>query len=139
VTEQHRQWRVRQDRTVLKGIAAVGCAAAAVIFAGDRQFLVLAGIAAVVLAALTVRDLLIPVRLTAGPSGVTVVRGLAGHRDLPWAQIERIGLYESRRYGLRTRLLELDTGDALYLLSGNDLGAAPDEVADALRGIRAGT
>jgi hypothetical protein len=43
---------------------------------------------------------------------------------------------EHNRYGLMSRTLEVDTGDALVLLGRRSLGADPRDVAEALRQIR---
>ncbi|HYO35181.1 MAG TPA: PH domain-containing protein [Geodermatophilus sp.] len=103
---------------------------------------VLVGAAAGLLLALAVRDRLLRPRLAAGPDGV-VVRRLSGATVLPWARL-RVQVRESRRWGLRSRLLELDTaadpdddGD-LVLLGRRDLGADPGDVARALRDLRPG-
>jgi hypothetical protein len=103
---------------------------------------VLVGAAAVLLLALAVRDRLVRPRLAAGPDGV-VVRRLTGATVLPWARL-RVRLRESRRWGLRSRLLELDTAAGpdddgeLVLLGRRDLGADPGDVARALHAVRPG-
>ena len=38
--------------------------------------------------------------------------------------------------GLRSELLELDAGEAIYLLSAHELGALPEDVAVALADLR---
>jgi hypothetical protein len=134
VAEEQKEWRVRPEQVVLK-------AAAAVIFAlvalrGDAGFVLLGGIIALALTALAVRDILVPVRLTADRTAITVVTGFAGTRRIPWSEIEQIRLYKSRRLGLPSRLLEIDTGDSLHLLSTHDLGAPPETVERELRAIR---
>jgi hypothetical protein len=86
---------------------------------------------------LALRDLLAPVRLAADPTGVTVVSGFAGHRHLPWDQIERIRVDERRRFGARSQLLEIDTGESLHLFSGYELSASVSDVATLLQGLRA--
>lgn len=103
---------------------------------GDAGFALLGGIAALVLTALAVRDILVPVRLAADREGITVVSGIAGTQRILWPEIERIRLYKSRRLGIPSRLLEIDTGDSLCLLSTHDLGASPEEVERELREIR---
>ena len=138
MSEEPRQWRVRPTQAVLKAAAAVACTVMAVLSHDDRSFLLLAGIGTVALAGFALRDLLVPVRLAADSTGVTVVRGLAGRRHLPWSEIERIRVYESRRYGLRARLLEIDTGHSVHLFGAGDLGAQPEEVMDRLRAMRVG-
>jgi hypothetical protein len=92
--------------------------------------------AAAGLAAWAARDLLAPVRLTAGPDGVTVVTGFAGRRQLAWSQIERIRVDRRRRAGLSSEMLELDTGSTLHLFSQYDLGVPPEEVAERLATLR---
>jgi hypothetical protein len=92
--------------------------------------------AALALAAFALRDLLAPVRLAADPTGVTVVSGFAGQRHLPWARIERIRVDERHRFGMRSQLLEIDTGDSLHLFSGYELSASCAEVAALLQALR---
>ena len=42
------------------------------------------------------------------------------------------------RFTSRTELLEIDTGEGIFLLSRFDLGAPCQEVADKLRSLRRG-
>jgi hypothetical protein len=99
------------------------------------------GAAALLLLALAARDGLLRPRLSALAGGV-VVRTLGGRRELPWAALQ-VRVRSTRRWGLRSRLLELDTAagadDAgeLVLLGRRDLGADPAEVAAALRALAA--
>ena len=78
-------------------------------------------------------------RLAAGTDGLEV-RTWAGRRHLPWAGL-RVHVRESRRWGMRSRTLELDTSagphddGVLVVLGRRDLGADPEEVARALRGL----
>jgi hypothetical protein len=97
---------------------------------------VLAVGAAVALAAWALRDLIAPVRLAADAGGVTVVVGYAGRRRLPWAEIERVRMDRRERLGVKSNLLEIDAGDALYLFSANDLGAEPEDVLRSLLALR---
>jgi hypothetical protein len=100
---------------------------------------VLVGAGAVLLLGLAVRSALLRPRLAAGPGGV-VVRRLTGRLELPWRAL-RVQVRETRRWGVRSRLLELDTAtgfdDAgeLVLLGAWELGCDPDEVARALTGL----
>ncbi len=96
----------------------------------------LAVTAAVGLAVWAARDLLVPVRLTAGPEGVTVVTGFAGRRRVAWSQVERIRVDRRRRAGLSSEMLELDTGSTLHLFSQYDLGVPPEEAAQRLAALR---
>ncbi|WP_433212842.1 PH domain-containing protein [Dactylosporangium sp. CS-047395] len=131
------RWRVSPGFTALKCAVAVVLVLAAVFFAEDRPALTAAVVAAVVAGAYALRDLLAPVRLAADPQGVTVVSGYAGHRRLSWPDIERVRLESRTRAGLRSELLEIDTGDNLHLLSTYDLNARPADVAADLARIRA--
>ncbi|WP_262403084.1 hypothetical protein [Actinomadura sp. CNU-125] len=60
-----REWRVPPAQVAVKWAAALAVAALAALSAGDRQFLLLAGAAALGLAALALRDVLAPVRVAA--------------------------------------------------------------------------
>ena len=84
-----------------------------------------------------VRDLVAPVRLTADLAGVTVPSGYLGRRHIPWSQVERIVVDTRSRRGLRTEILEIDTGASLHLFSRYDLDASPTDVAAALRQVHA--
>jgi hypothetical protein len=137
VPGEQRQWGVRLEQVALKTAAAVVFAVVAL--RGDVPLRLLAGAAAIGLAVLAVRDMVLPVRLAADREGITVVRGFAGREHIPWGDIEEIRLYDSRRLGLRSRLLEIDTGDSLRLLSTHDLGAPADDVERQLRDLRLGS
>ncbi|WP_242907016.1 PH domain-containing protein [Actinomadura terrae] len=130
------RWRVPTKQIVAKCAAAAVVAALAVANAGDVERLLLAGVAAVGLAALALRDLVAPVRVAADPGGVAVVTGYAGRRHLPWSAVTAIRVDERRRLLLHTRLLEIETADDLYLFSAFDLGADVHDVAEALYRIR---
>ena len=97
--------------------------------------------AAALLLLLAVRDLLLRPRLSAGPLGV-VVRTLGGRRELPWSLL-RVRVRTARRFGVRSRTLELDTAagpddpGVLVLLGRRDLGTDPEEVASRLRELAA--
>jgi Bacterial PH domain len=132
-------WRVRPVLPAAKLIGAAGIVVLALAFGRrDPVQWVLAGAAALGLAGWAARDLLVPVRLAAGPAGVTVVAGLARRRFLPWDEIERVRVDRRRRLGLAGELLEIDAGDSLHLFGPYDLGAAPEEAAAVLAAVRAG-
>jgi hypothetical protein len=137
-----RQWRVVPAYPLLKAAGAVMFAVMAVFSAmpsGDRGLMLLAGIAALGLLVFAARDVLAPVRLAADESGVTVIHGFAGRRRIPWAEVQEIRLGERQRLGRTTRLVEIDTGERLHLLSAYDLGAEPEDVAGELHALRLGT
>jgi PH (Pleckstrin Homology) domain-containing protein len=131
------QWRIKPVLPVTKLMGAVAILVLAAAFAGaDPIRWGIAGVAAAGVFVWALRDLLAPVRLAADPTGVTVVAGFARRRHLPWTTIERVRVDRRTHRGLRSEMLELDAGDAIYLFSTNDLGALPEEVATALSDLR---
>ncbi|NBE82190.1 PH domain-containing protein [Micromonospora rubida] len=129
-----REWRVPALVPVVKLIGAAALVGLGLLFAeGDRVRLVLAAAGAVALAGWAARDLLVPVRLAVDPTGITVVRGLAGRHRLPWDAVEAITVDRRPRLGLSAEILEIDAGDSLHLYGRYDLDAPPGEVAEALR------
>lgn len=130
-------WRVPRKLPVTKIIGASTVLAAGLLLAdGDQVRLALAIGTAACVTGWALRDLLVPVRLTAGPDGITVVAGFAGRRRLGWGQIEAITVDRRGHRGVRTELLEIDAGESLHLLGRGDLGTDPEEVAAALRALR---
>lgn len=131
------QWRVRPVLPVAKGIGAVAVIVLAAAFDGhDRVRWLVAGGVALALAIWALRDLVVPVRLSADTDGVTVITGFAQRRHVPWPEIERVRVDIRSHRGLRSELLELDAGEAIFLFSANDLGALPEDVAAALSDLR---
>lgn len=116
------------------GVAVIGLAA--LVGGNDPVRWFLAVACAIALLAWGARDLIAPVRLAADHAGVTVVVGYAGRRRLAWADIERVRMDRRERLGLRSNLLEVDAGDALYLFSANELGADPEAVLRTLLELR---
>ena len=98
----------------------------------------LAGAASLALAIWALRDLIAPVRLAADPDGITVVAGYARRRRLAWSQIAAVRIDRRDRLGVRTRMLEVDAEDNLYLFSMHDLGAEPDDVLAAITALKSG-
>jgi Bacterial PH domain len=134
------QWSPAPAATGLlwTGAAVLGVAAVLLDTAGR----LLVGTAALVLLGTGVHDLLVRPRLAADASGV-VVRTWTGRRRLPWKGL-RVSVRVTRRFGVPTRSLELDTaagpddaGD-LVLLGRRELGSPPDDVAQVLRALAAG-
>ncbi|WP_100499041.1 PH domain-containing protein [Geodermatophilus chilensis] len=132
------EWSPRTGGTAV--LAAVGVALGLATVFLDPLGRVLVGAAAVLLLALALRDRLLRPRLAAGPQGVAVHR-LTGTAVLPWTRLQ-VRVRDTRRWGLRSRLLELDTATGpdddgeLVLLGRRDLGADPGDVARALRALR---
>lgn len=133
------RWRIDRGRTMIKFVAAALFVLVGLFFgAGDPTRLGLALAVAAGFAGFAARDLLVPVRLAADYDGVTVVTGFAGRRRLAWAEIERVRVDVRPRLGTRSELLEIDTGESLYLFSAHELGAPVDDVADTLTRLRTG-
>ena len=132
------EWSPRTGETAAVAVAAVLSGLATAFL--DPLGRVLVGAAAVLLLALAARDRLLRPRLAAGPAGVAV-RRLTGTTELPWARLQ-VRVRDTRRWGLRSKLLELDTAAGpdddgkLVLLGRRNLGADPREVARALRALR---
>jgi Bacterial PH domain len=128
------QWSPRAAETVAIAVIGVGLGLAALLV--DPVGRVLVGAAAVLVLLLAVRDAVLRPRLSAGPRGVDV-RTLGRAVHLPWATL-RVRVRATRRLGLRSRTLELDTSagpddDGVLVVRGRrDLGADPDEVARTL-------
>jgi hypothetical protein len=131
------QWRIKPVLPVTKLMGAVAVLVLATAFGGhDAVRWGIAAVAAIALVVWALRDLLAPVRLSADASGVTVIAGFARRRHLPWQQIERVRVDRRTHRGLRSELLELDAGDAIYLFSAHELGALPADVAAELADLR---
>jgi hypothetical protein len=109
------------------------------VLALDTAGRLLVGAAAIAVLVVAVRDAVARPRLSAGPAGV-VVRTFGARSELPWEGL-RIRVRATRRFGVRSRVLELDTASGpddvgtLVLLGRRDLGTDPDEVARSLRAL----
>ncbi|MFG1948947.1 PH domain-containing protein [Nonomuraea sp. NPDC048826] len=128
-------WKVRRELAVFKILGALACAGLGVYWfvTGDVRGVILAVPATVLVGAMGLRDVLAPVRLSMDEDGITVVHGFAGKRRVPWDAIWDVKVDVRRRWGLRSEMLEIDTGDHLHIFSAHELGASPTEVAAALR------
>jgi hypothetical protein len=128
------QWSPRSGETAALAVVALGLGFALLVL--DAPGRVLVGTAVLVLLLVVVHDLVTRPRLRAGPDGVEV-RTWTGRRHLPWPVL-RARVREVRRLGVRSRTLELDTvggpddDGVLVVLGRRDLGADPQQVADAL-------
>jgi hypothetical protein len=132
------EWRVPRRVPALKLAAAAVFLGVALFYAGDPGRWVVAVVAAVLLGAFALRDVLAPVRLAADGTGLTVVHGFARTRHVPWSDIERVRVDARQRLGRRNEVLEVDTGESLYLFGAQELGADLDTVASALVALRTG-
>jgi PH (Pleckstrin Homology) domain-containing protein len=129
------RWRVEPGPTLAKFTGALLLALLAVLSSDEPQWGLLTGAGALALVVYGLRDVVAPVRLSADAGGVTVVRGFAGHRRIPWEEVERVEVTERRSHGLRSELLEIDTGESLHLFGRRDLGRPPEEVEGVLMSL----
>jgi Bacterial PH domain len=131
------EWSTRAAETVALVVAGVVLVVVAALL--DPVGRVLVGAAAVLLLLLALRDRVLRPRLATDPDGL-LVRRLSGTMELPWALL-RVRVRETRRWGVRARLLELDTATGpdddgvLVLLGRRDLGTDPEQVARALQDL----
>ena len=129
------QWSPRGGETAALAAVAIGLALSVVLL--DAAGRVLVGTAAVLLLLVVAHDLRTRPRLHAGPDGVDV-RTWTGRRHLPWPVL-RVRVRVTRRLGISSRTLELDTAagldddGVLVVLGRRDLGADPELVARTLR------
>lgn len=126
------RWRVPVRIPVGKLVVVAVFVLLAAVAATEAWHAAVALLAAAGVAAWAARDLLVPVRLAADEAGVTVVVGFARRVRLPWSQVERVRVDVRRR----SRLLEVDTGEQLHLLSRYELDEDLDEVAARLESLR---
>lgn len=128
-------YRVDRRLTAVRMVGALVFALVALV-RSDPASRTIALVAAVVLAVYTVRDRLVPVRLAADAEGVDIVTGFAGRRRIPWSEVERVRLDTRSRLGMRSELVEIDTGEQLHLFSSYDLGVPCWEAARTLSAIQ---
>ena len=117
-------------RSQTLALLAAGVLLALVGLGADAGGRVLSWPAAALLLAAGARDLALAPALTADAQGLVVVHGLRRTR-FPWTAVERLRVVTDRR----APLLEVDTGDALVLLSRWRLGRPPATVLQELRAI----
>jgi hypothetical protein len=120
--------------TAAAGAAAllgVGLAVAA----DDAGGRLLFGLAAAVLAAYAISDLVWWPRLAADARGVRVHTPFT-RAELRWDEVEDVRADLRSRYGVRSATLEVDAGAVLAVFSRRSLGADPQEAAELLRAMR---
>jgi hypothetical protein len=120
--------------TVLAALGAVAAATACALTT-DAPGRLLAGIAALLLAAYVVSDLVFSPRLTASRDGLRIHSPLL-RADLPWSVVEDVRADVRSRYGLRSVTLEVDAGETFAVFSRRALGVEPEEAADLVRAFR---
>ncbi|MCW2496231.1 PH domain-containing protein [Jatrophihabitans sp.] len=113
----------------------LGCAVFAVlalllaIVTSDKPGQLLAALAAGLLAAYAVTDLIFSPRLVVDAAGVRVNTPLL-RRTFAWDEIEALRSDARQRMGLRSVTLEIDAGDTLVIMSRRSLGELPETVAE---------
>jgi hypothetical protein len=112
------------------GLALV--AVVTMVLSNDRAGQILAGLAALILAAYAVTDLLYSPRLIATADGLEVRTPTLRGR-FAWSDVASVRADARQRLGLRSLTLEIDVADNLVVFSRRSLGAAPDAVAGVLR------
>jgi hypothetical protein len=130
-----RCWRVSGPLTAFKAAGVLLFTCAALVSAGQPVGVATTLFAGVALAGSVIRDLLVPIRVGAGHDGLVVVTGFVGRRTLPWHAVTRIQVDERRRLGTRSRLLEIETEESLYLFGRSELTAPVESVAEELRSM----
>ena len=106
-----------------------------VLVAGDPAGRLLAAVAAGVLVAYLVADLVFSPRLLVTAAGIAVNSPLLRTR-LPWAQIEDVRADVRQRMGLRSTTLEIDAGPTLAAFSRRAIGTDPEAAAALITALR---
>jgi PH (Pleckstrin Homology) domain-containing protein len=107
-------------------------AAATAVATTDPRGRLLAGGAAIVLAAYGIIGLVFWPRLSVGPDGLRV-HTPARRATYAWLEVEAVRLDERRRFGLSAGTLEIDARGELVVLSRWALGADPRDVLAVVR------
>ncbi len=116
--------------------AAIAIALIAALVARVGPQLVIAVLAAALLAAYGLRDVFARERLRVDAGGLVVVNGFAQRHHLAWPDVERLRVDSRSRFGARSQILEIDTGDDLHLYSRFDLGVDPEHALAAIEELR---
>ena len=121
------------------GLAAAAAVAAvlAAVFTPDPPGRLLFALAAFVLTAYVVSDLVFSPRLTASRDGLRICTPML-RTELPWSAVEDVSADVRTRYGLRSTTLEVDAGETFAVFSRRSLGAEPEHAADLVRAFRPG-
>ncbi|HEY8473173.1 MAG TPA: PH domain-containing protein [Natronosporangium sp.] len=127
-------WRVPRRVPVGKLIIAGLVAVATALSVTELWQWALAGAVVAVLAGWAARDLVAPVRLAADPAGVTVVTGFGNRHRLAWSRVERVRVDVRHR----SKMLEVDAGDRLFVFSRYDVDDDLETIAGRLEALRTG-
>lgn len=127
------RWRVPVRVPAAKAILVAVLLYLAVVTRHGGWAVAVALVAAGGVAVWALRDLLVPVRVAGDTQGVTVVAGFGRRVWLPWSRVDRVRV-DPRRRG---RQLEIDAGEAVYVVGRYDVDTDLDEVAARLEALRA--
>jgi len=127
------RWRVPVRVPAAKAIVVAVLVYLAVVTRHGAGAVVVALAAAAGVAVWALQDVLVRVRVAAGAEGVTLVAGFGRRVTLPWSRVDRIRV-DPRRRG---RQLEIDAGEAVYVVGRYDVDADLDDVAARLEALRA--
>jgi hypothetical protein len=127
-------WAPHPGMVAMAWVLAAG-AGAWTFLVDDAPGRILLGVAAIVLAVAGLFGTVARPRLAVDAGGITV-RGLAGRRHWPWADVT-VRLVHTRRLGRDMPTVELDADPDLIVLGWLDLGTDPADVIDAIRALRA--
>ena len=128
--------RLAPDRRIT-ALAAGGVVVAlgAASLAGDGPGRLLALVAALVLAAYAVGDLVFSPRLVVDVEGLRI-RTPSTRAQLAWADVECVRADTRLRMGLRSTTLEIDAGAVLVVLSKRAIGTDPEQAAELINAFR---
>jgi hypothetical protein len=121
---------------LLSGVATL-IAVALALFTSDTTQRLFAGVAALVLAAHTIIDLIFWPRLTVTPEGL-LLRTPTARARLAWSDQPIVRIDERSRLGLASHTLEIDADPLLVVLSRRALGADPSDVLALIDAFRPG-
>lgn len=127
----NRAWGPTTAAVLAVGTGGILMAVGAVVLADDVPGRLLAGIAAVGLLVFAAGSWRARPRLAVVDGGL-VYRGWLRDRTLRPEHIDSIRITEFRRIGRKVRLLEIETGEQLIVLTRWDLGTDPLTVLDGL-------
>lgn len=126
-------WAPRPALVAVGGLGTLVALAGAFLY-DDNLGRVLFGVAAVVLAALSVHGLFVRPRLAADASGVRI-RTVHGVQQFGWPDAHTL-LRSSKRLGRDSKTLEISTDEQLFVFGWVELGADPHDVLDELHALR---
>lgn len=126
-----RAWGPRNAAILAVGAAGILMTLGATVLAVDAPGRLLGGIAAVGLLVFAAGSWRARPRLAVAADGL-IYRGWFRTQTLRRADIESVRITEFRRIGRKVRLLEIDTGEKLIVLTRWDLGTDPLTVLDGL-------